>query len=258
MRTAVILATSALAVAATSGPIPDPAGLMRRVVENASAPEERVEIRMVLEEKGGKARERSATLWSRRVRPEAPGQRKLIRFSFPPELARSAVLTVEGPEEDEQWVYIPAVYTTRRIASGNRADRYMGTDFSYEDILAVRMEENSFVDRGTEPLGDRLLRKVEQVPTGKASAASGYSKVLHWVDPEAEVIWRSDYYDREGRLVKRLTSEGLRKHGRFHRFDKVRMETLGTGRSTTVEYRSRELGQPVPEALFTLRNLERG
>ena len=238
----------------------DPSALMARVNENNSAPSETAEIRMILGDKEGQTRERAASLWSRRRQPGAVGQMKLVRFSFPPELARSAVLTLENEsKDDEQWIYIPAVYSSRKVPPKGKSERYLGTDFAYEDILTIRLADYSFKEIGGDTAGGRRVRVIEQVPASESvAAATGYSRVRHWVDPEAAVIWKSEYYGKDGTLAKRMLAGGLRKFGKYYRFDRVRMESVASGHSTVVEYSKRDTEAPVPAEIFTLRNLERG
>ena len=45
-------------------------------------------------------------------------------------------------KDDDQWLYLPAMRKVRRISVSDRADYFLGTDLSYEDI---KLEARVFI-----------------------------------------------------------------------------------------------------------------
>src|SRR5437867_2756139 len=108
--------------------------IIRAVIDKESAQDEVVDILMRLTDSAGKQRQRTATLYAKK-KTESEDMR-LFRFHTPADLAKSGVLTIEHDDRDaDQWMYLPAYHASRRVASSNRRDNWMGTDFSYEDII---------------------------------------------------------------------------------------------------------------------------
>lgn len=233
--------------------------IMDQVVRNGSAASEQCAIRMTLSS-GSTVRERTAQYYSRRKEEAGPELKKLIRFTSPPELAKSAVLTIEHRYEDAgQWIYLPAVFTSRQIPSRNRSDRYMGTDFYYEDIVTLKPQDFAFETIRKEKSGGDDIVVISQIAASeKQKRESGYSKVLHWVDPARKIILKSEYFDRDGTLIKRLQSGDIRAYGRYYRADRVKMEDLARKHATEVRYLDRIIDGEVPDRLFSIRSLERG
>ena len=156
-----------LAPWAAGGQAVDPVVLMRRVQRQEAAPDEQVQFVMQLIDACGQVRDRTGTIHERQVTPGSVDEMRLIRFHTPAEIAGSGVLTIEHSERDnDQWLYLPAYHTTRRVVPANRGDRYMGTDFLYEDIMREKLEEYRY-----RTLGDDTLDGVPCVVLGAAPAA---------------------------------------------------------------------------------------
>jgi len=253
---AVALATESGAAAA-----PEPDALMRRVQAHASAPDEEVQFAMDLIDSGGQVRRRTGVVYSRQVSPGSVDQMRLIRFHSPADIKGSGVLTIENPDRDnDQWLYLPAYHTTRRIAPANRGDRYMGTDFLYEDIMREKVEEYRYrTTSASTLLRDISCTVLEAVPTApQLSRETAYSRKLIWIDPVRDLVLRVDYYDRGGQLFKRFVVEAAERVGDRYRPSAVRMEDFARRHATVIQYHDRKIGAGVPESHFTERYLKRG
>jgi hypothetical protein len=244
----------------TVGAALDPVELMQRVQRQEAASDETVDFTMQLVDASGRVRERTGTVSERRAAPSAVDEMRLIRFHSPPDFRGSGVLTIEHPDRDhDQWIYLPAYHTTRRIAATNRSDRYLGTDFLYEDIMRTKIEEHRWVLRGEALCHGASCLLIEAVPVAEGLRRdTAYSKTVSWVDPARDVIRAVDYYDRDGRLFKRLTVAEIEQvSGRF-RWQEVRMEDFARRHVTIVKYHGRKIGTGIPERDFTERSLKRG
>ncbi len=242
------------------GQAPDPVEVMRRVQRQGTAPDEQTQFAMRLVDAAGQVRDRTGTVYQRQVAPGLLDEMRLIRFHSPADIKGSGVLTVEHPDRDnDQWLYLPAYHTTRRIAPANRGDRYMGTDFVYEDIMREKIEEYRYRTAGEDTAGGVRCLVLEAVPVAESLAReTAYSKKLIWVDRARDVILRVDYYDREGRLFKRLTVPEIEQVADKSRWRVVRMEDLVRRHATVVTYHDRKIGAGVPERYFTEQYLRRG
>ena len=239
---------------------PDPVEVMRRVQRQDTAPDEQVQFTMRLVDSSGRVRERTGTVYEKQVSAGAVDEMRLIRFHAPPDIQGSGILTVENPDrENDQWLYLPAYHTTRRVASANRGDRYMGTDFLYEDIMRERIREYAYRVDGTEAVDGIPCLIIEATPTDERLAReSAYSKKRVWIDTARDLILKVDYFNRDGRLLKHLTVTQTEKVGNWHRWRAVRMQDLDRQHETTVEYRDRKIGAGVPKNYFTEAYLKRG
>jgi len=256
----VVAVAVGLAPCLAGGQTPDAVELIRRAQRQDTAPDEQVQFSMQLIDTSGRIRERTGTIYERQIAPRSLDEMRLIRYHSPADIKGSGVLTIEHSDrENDQWLYLPAYHAARRIAPANRGDRYMGTDFLYEDIMREKIEEYRYRTVGEDTLGGVRCVVVESVPVAEQLAReTAYSKKTMWIDPARDLVLRVDYHDREGRLFKRLTVTEVEKEAGRHRWRSVRMEDFVRQHTTVMKYHDRKIGAGVPERYFTERYLKRG
>lgn len=238
----------------------DPVKLMREVQEYASPGDESVRMQMKLVDRDGKTSQRSAAYTRKRRSAESVSSMKLIRFDAPAEMDGSGVLTLEnehGP--DDQWMYLPAFHASRKIPSSNRSDRYMGTDFFFEDVSEDKIEQYRYALVGQDERDGRRMVKIEQVPVDEMiKRDSVYGKKVQWVDPERLLVAQVDYFDKAGKLIKRFQADGATDAAGKWRWSKSSMSDLRIGHRTDIVYSDRKIDSGVSSRTFTVRYLERG
>jgi len=255
---AVVFTTLILALLAgpASARAEDPAGRGRAVLEAVESARrdgvsERLEIDMILRDRGGREVTRRAEMSF--LDPGHDGGKGLIRFLDPPDLRGTAFLTHEKPGEDDRWLYLPGVGRAKRIAASGKAGSFAGTEFTYEDLGGRELDayrhawlEASVVDGDT-------VDVVESVPD---DPLSGYSRIVSRVSRSRLVFDRVEYYDRQGRLLKRSTAfdVSLGEDGLWHA-DRVVMENVQTGKSTEIRVRARDPHPDLDESRVTVESL---
>jgi hypothetical protein len=232
--------------------------IMGRVLRDSRAEDETARVLIELRDASGRTRGRTTTVYAKRGRGEHSA--RLIRFHTPPDLARSAILTLEHADRDaDQWIYLPAYHAARRIAAANRGDTWMGTDLTYEDITDPKLEHYDYTTLRTEPLEGVRCTVIAAVPTDRQlKEQSAYGRTVFWVDPAEAVALRIEYYDRGGRLLKILTNADLRRHGRYRRWAVTRVHDVTRNHWTVLTVTERILDRGLGDDLFTVSNLERG
>ena len=160
-----------------------------------------------------------------------------LRIDAPAEFKGAAYLVRETDDylKDGMFVYLPSVKRVRRV-TGTFADAsLMGTNFSYFDFKQL---QNAFGDLeakvdGSEHVNGRpahvLLFKA------KPGAETKYTSVKAWIDVEACVAVRGEFY--EGRkLAKELSSPAgsLKQSGRTWYASEIEMRDPNTGTRTVL------------------------
>ena len=216
--------------------------------------------RFVLTNKTGQSRVRQ-TLSVSEAKPDGAGNRRVVRFTAPADIAGTAVLTVENKgSDDDIWVYLPALKKVRRLPASSRKDAFVGTDFSYGDVLGHPVAEWNHRVVRSETVGGAPTRVIESTPRdGGVTAATGYARRVSWLRAGDSVLVKAEYYDAGGTLVKTYAAEEVRQvdpvNRRFQAMRQV-MRNLTTGHSTAIEYSSFRTDQPVAASQFQPRSLE--
>ncbi|OAD23808.1 protein containing DUF1329 [Candidatus Thiomargarita nelsonii] len=161
------------------------------------------------------------------------GDKMTLVFKQPRDIAGTALLTHELLEQDDnQWLYMPAFKRIKRISSRNRTGRFMGTEFTYEDLAGEKVNDFRYRYLGTRKYRGKMVYYIERIPV---SRYSGYSRQETFVDPKTYQAVKIIYYDRKGRLLKTQEAENWVAYlNKFWRPKKIVMTNHRTGRSTIV------------------------
>ena len=211
-------------------------------------------LTMTLREPGGSERVREMHI----LGLEVPGQgdKTLVVFSLPRDLRGTSILTVTHRESpSDQWIHLPAIRRTRRIAGSSRSDSFMGSEFTFEDIGSRDLRQYRYRYLRGEALGGTATHVLERFPLDENS---GYGRQILWMDTEEYRLLRIDYYDRDGAHVKSLRLDGYRRYaGGQWRPDRMVMNDLASGKSTMLEWREYAFGVGLSDDDFDPRRLGR-
>ncbi|MEM1144139.1 MAG: outer membrane lipoprotein-sorting protein [Pseudomonadota bacterium] len=209
-------------------------------------------------DKRGKVRERKAVSLRRDFGDE---RRLILYFTSPSSIRDTAVLTLDKPRDvaDDQWLYLPALRKVRRIPSAERGDKFLGTEFSFEDMKldgGLSLKDCRYTLVETTADGAYVLRAE---PLDDATAGElGYSRALISVDPINWVVTEGVFWDPAGQKSKTLTVDDVRNiDGRSTRHF-VRMDNHLTGSATELVITDVDYRSTIDERMFTTRALKRG
>ena len=170
------------------------ADILAKVDDTASgARDQSYTMKLLLVDKDGK--EKSRPHHAAEGARQAPGEI--------PVPGRSGISFLSLPN-DVQYVYLPAFGKARRIASHVKNTKSAGTDFTYEDMEAVRMTDK-WEPRIQKQEKDTVVLEL----TPKPGKTSDYSRALMWVRTDNWCGVRIEHYDRSGALVKIMLRENL-------------------------------------------------
>ncbi|PYM03363.1 MAG: RND transporter, partial [Candidatus Rokuibacteriota bacterium] len=82
------------------------------------------------------------TFGTSKLQPNGIDNRRMVRFLSPPDVKGTVTLLVEHSDTDDDiWIYLPALKKVRRLVASNKKDSFVGTDFSYGDVIGHKVEE---------------------------------------------------------------------------------------------------------------------
>ena len=209
-------------------------------------------LRQVITTSGGDERALEMEAWSR-----DRNDKQLMVYTAPRRVAGDKILMLN--EGDDIWFYTPRTDRVRHLASHARRQKVQGSDFAYEDMAGGSIEEDyTFALIGRDEVGeleveDTPCHVLELVPT---ESGPHYSRLVLWADSERHLTRRIDYYE-DGRLLKRLTTSGVRQIGDHWWAMRMVMENLQEGGRTAMETLEIDFDVDLPDRLFTTSGLKR-
>lgn len=219
-------------------------------------------LTMTLVDRRGKERVRETISYRKYYGEE---MRTVVFYLAPANVRDTAFLIWDYPEldnEDDQWLYLPALRKVRRISAADRGDYFLGTDFTYEDIkLDGKLEP---IDYDFSLVGEAeeegvLYYQLTGIPRNDSVAEElGYSRMDILVDAANWMVVEAKFWDLKGNLLKTLAvSDILQVDGIWTR-RQLSIDNHKTGHQTHFDFSGVDYVTPVDDDLFSKQALERG
>jgi outer membrane lipoprotein-sorting protein len=168
----------------------------------------RSDLKMELSDRRG---QKSQRLLNLSTFEDSETEKSLVTFTSPRDIRGTALLTYSHRnKDDDQWLYLPALRRSKRIAASNRSSPFMGSEFAYEDLSALQVSDYDYRYLGEEVIQKSLCFVIERTPTYEGS---GYSKQKVWLDQAEYRVVKIDYWDKKNRKLKTLIFGKYAKYG---------------------------------------------
>lgn len=162
-------------------------------------------MEMTLIDSKGRERSRSLSI----IRKEFDGLDKLLlRFDYPNDIKGVSFLVWERRGEDnERFLYLPALGRIRRIATGEKDENFAGTDFSYEDISGPKLEDYHY-----DLVDDVVVHDSAEcylLASFPKELDRRFTKILSWVRKDNFFVIKAEYYNKMDRLEKTFSASQI-------------------------------------------------
>ena len=239
----------------------------REIMEKVNARDEgdrsKGEMEMILLDKKGKKRIRKLKTFGGK---KGKDTLSLMFFLSPADVKNTGFLTYDynkSGKDDDQWLYLPALRKTKRIAAGDKSGSFMGSDLNYSDMTTPDLDLYDYtLMKETEVRGKKVWQ-IKAVPKNKDEAEkSGYSKSVIFIRQDNYVMIRAVRWVHKKRRNKYLDVKKLEKidgiwiSTEMHVTTKTGKKTL---HKTILKQNNIRFNQDEVNAdLFTVRRLEKG
>ena len=261
-------AASALAMGALAAPVPAAAQeltareIMERVDARDDGDRSTMEMEMILIDKSGNQRVRKLRTFGRDVGKD---EQSILFFLTPADVEDTGFLTYDydDPErDDDQWLYLPALSRTKRIASSDKSGAFMGSDFSYADMADRPISDYEYTLLGEDEVDGHPVWQIQSVPTTEREKdETGYEKAIQFVRKDNFVVVRGVYFVKKGKRLKYFDVKKLEQIDGIWVATEMTMTTKKGKRTlhrTVLRSSDVRFGQDLPEDMFTVRQLEKG
>ena len=221
------------------------------------------EMEMILIDKKGNKRVRKLKTFGLE---KGKDSLSLMFFLSPADVRNTGFLTFdydESGKDDDQWLFLPALRKTKRIAAGDKSGSFMGSDLNYSDMTSPDLNLYEYtLMKETEVKGQKVWQ-IKAVPKTKAEAEkSGYSKSVVFIRQDNYVMIRGVRWVHKKKRNKYLDVRKLEKidgiwvSTELHVTTKSGKKTL---HKTILKQKNVYFNQDeVNEDLFSIRRLEKG
>lgn len=188
--------------------------------------------------------------------------RRVVTFLSPSDVKGTKTLLVENSgKDDDIWIYLPALKKVRRLVASNKKDSFVGTDFSYGDVIGQKVEDWNHKILREEKYEGKDVWVTEALPKNtEVSENSGYSKRLAWIDKESFIALKAEAYDLSGQLLKTIYGKNIQKvDEKNNKWQPMQLEAHNaqTGHKTILEFKNFKANAGVSDETFTTRYLEK-
>ncbi|MBI3448936.1 MAG: outer membrane lipoprotein-sorting protein [Acidobacteria bacterium] len=248
---ALALASVSLATIAPSSAAPTGQEIAREADRRRTTKSQFYDGSLKVYDSKGKVRDKGWRFW----RLGYGGDSKtILQFTSPAEVAGVSLLTVaRAGREDEQWMWTPAIHRDRRIAAQEKSTKFLGTDFTYEDLSERVVDDDDYMLQGEEPCDGGACWIVSSTP--HAGKKSQYSRSLSFIRQGDYALMRLDLFVAD-KLRRRLvlsdhrTVQGIVTPHRLVMFD------LEKESRTELTLAGLRYDLPLEDSFFTVRSLQ--
>lgn len=214
----------------------------------------RAELEMILANRNGDESRRELSM--RVLEQDSDGDKSLTVFRHPRDVEGTALLSyAHKTQDDDQWLYLPALKRVKRISASNQSGSFMGSEFAYEDMTAQELEKFSYLWLRDETVDGIEYFVLERRPT---YSGSGYTRQVVWVDKEHYRTHKVEYYDRKDSLLKTLTFQGYQQYlERYWRPAVMDMVNHQSGKRTRLNWRDYQFQTGLSDGDFAVNSLSR-
>ena len=203
LTTMVCFALLFAAVAANAADDPKAREIMTRVDEREDGDNQTSNMQMILIDKRGKQRVRDLRSFAK---DKGEDDYSMMFFLSPADVEDTGFLTYDyddADRDDDQWLYLPALKKTKRIASSDKSGSFMGSDFSYSDKTSRPLENYEYQLLKEGEVDGHPVWIIQSTPVDDEEIdATGYTKSIQFVRKDNDVVIQAKIWVKKGKRNK--------------------------------------------------------
>lgn len=244
----------------------DPAAreIVQKVEDRDKGDNMTARMEMILIDKKNKERVRKIQIYRK---DKGEDTYSLMFFVHPAEVKDTGFLIYDydNPDkDDDQWLYLPALKKTKRIATSDKSGSFMGSDLNYSDMTTRNLEDFDFSfykEKETEIDGVKCWIILAVPRSSEIIDETGYRQSVLYIRKDnfyviRSIMWEEQENYKKFMEVKKLDLiDGIWIASELHVFRKK--EQMVTHK-TVLKFDDVKFNQDLRYDLFSLRRLEKG
>jgi hypothetical protein len=234
------------------GEVIDGPTLAQKVYDRDVGKDSQAEVEMLLIDKTGKKSFRTFSMF---VKDYGETSKSYTRFNSPASIEGTAFLSWGNKgADDDQFLYLPALQRVRRIVSSQKTSRFVNTDYTYEDMQAREVDEDSHRLVKEEKYEKDDCWVLESIP--KDLENTQYGKRISWIMKDSYLPLKTEYYDKNDKLLKIFTARELKQVDGIWTITESEMQDFEREHRTLLRTNDISYNKGVPDRVFTTGYME--
>jgi len=185
-------------------------------------------------------------------------------FLEPADVKNTSFLSYDydGDKDDDQWLYLPALRKTKRIAVDDKTSSFMGSDFTYADLTKIEIDNYHFKLLKEQTVRDQKAWLIEAIPKNNDIVKKyGYTKSVLFIRQDNYFVVRAVLWVHNSSKLKYMDVTSLKQIDNIWTIEQIVMTTKKgkqTYHKTILNYSDIKYNQPLTDQMFTVRRMEKG
>lgn len=235
--------------------------IMERVDARDDGNTQKSNLEMILIDKNGGKRIRRIASFAKDYGDDTY---KLMFFQKPSDVKNTAFLSYDysGERDDDQWLYLPSIRKTKRIANDDKTSAFMGSDFSYADMTDRELDNYFYKLLGEKKAHGHPCWLIQITPRNDEVVNKyGYTKSVVFVRKDIDMTVRAVNWVKDGKKVKYFDIKKLENIDGIWTAREIHMTTKrgkATEHKTVLKFSNVQYNFDLDDNEFTVRRIEKG
>lgn len=216
---------------------------------------------VVLIDKGNKRTKRTIHVLNKKYGKD---EKNITFLTYPPRLKNTGFLAYDwaNPNKaNDAWIYLSNLRKVTRLATSNRADYFLGTDFTYGDMERLEVEDYEY-QYAEKKLSKEGFTVLDATPKSKNIINKyGYKKIRYWVDDKKKMTIKAKFWLKDAGWIKYFKVSDIKNYSGVWVGGKEQMVLTKEDKkvhSTVLLINKVTINKPLDDTLFTTHGLESG
>jgi outer membrane lipoprotein-sorting protein len=236
--------------------------IMQRVDSRNDGDNRTSDMLMVLIDKNNDQRTKQFKIFSK---DKGKDKHTIMFIVDPPNVKNTGFLTLDYDDpakDDDQFLYLPSLGKSKRIASSDKDGSFMGSDLNYSDMGSLELDDYDFTLLKEIDLKENRCWLIQATPRSESVIdETGYTKSILAVRQDNLMITRVKAWTSEGDYVKLIDFDDMQVVDGIWvslSIKVIKRRADEVAHKTDITISQVKFNQNLADDMFTVRRLEKG